>query len=188
VKVAAKTPKCLQTGFASSWIGFGSDTPTIKFAGISFKNCTVPLLVEGLPILQIRPGASVNEPFRLSASFWNSRGEYSLGIIDNEWRARESNWDFEAVGGALIVRDDRQMVSLKLRLIDMSCIAVESLNMYVRRWRLVGDEKTLSIIDPRGHIGEITNALIEGASVGMNIGSNSPLLYQAANDPEIEDG
>lgn len=108
IKRAMLRPKALQRGFTKEVLDIGDGFPKVRFAGSTFQKCTIPIRISGIPIFQIKPPETINSPFRLSAIFFDSNGFISMQIEENEWIAYTTNWDIEAIGGKLIIRNEKK--------------------------------------------------------------------------------
>lgn len=144
--------------------------PTIVFGGVTLSNCMIPIQVKGIALFEVAAAEEIKGPFRLSANFHNSKGQVSLEIIDNEWRAHEANWDVEAVGGTITVRDAPGHVSLQLAAAPPDGIIVERLDMKLAGVRFVGSPGELMIIKQNGSRMTMTRCLADHCVVGLAIG------------------
>jgi hypothetical protein len=116
VEQAMLAPAALGRGFASSCFDFEAEHhPTVVFGGATLSRCRVPVAVRGEPLFRIDAPEEPKAPFRLTAHFFNSRGERSLDIVENEWQALTSNWDVEVAGPLITIRDEHRKISLDHR-------------------------------------------------------------------------
>ena len=170
VKHAMNDPFPKRVGYANEMFDIGRTHPKIGFAGLTLTNCQIPIQVRGMPLFEIKEAEEAGGPFRLSASFHNSQGRLSLQIVDNEWRGNERNWDVEAVGGAIIIRDAPGHVSLKLVAAPPDGIIIEKLDMYLLGSRILGSPDELVLESPSGDRSTFTKCLADHCRVGLAIG------------------
>ncbi len=169
VKEAMLDPKCKQIGYASEMLDIGKQHPIILFAGQRIENCQIPIQIQDFPVIEVKPAEVTDGPFRVGANFFDARGRLSLSIIDNEWRAYESNWDAEIKGPRIIVRGALRQISLQLKAIPPNEIAVEKIDMRVAGYDLRGGRNGLSIRTPSGSSLSLTGSLISNCRVGIRL-------------------
>jgi hypothetical protein len=169
VSAALANPICLSQGFARERFDFAGRCPDLVFAGLTLRDCPIPIAVNRVPMLKFEAGEEDGAPVRLSGNFYNANGRPSLEIVENEWRPLSGNWDVEATGGRIIVRDGPRMISLQLRLAPPREIVVEALDMIVEGFRLVGSATRLEV----GPIGEkpqsMAGAIASGCDIGLSL-------------------
>lgn len=170
VKGAMANPFCKKAGYASEVLDIGKVHPKIVFAGVTLTNCAIPVAVRGAPLFAIREAEEAGAPFRLSANFSNSQGQASLQIFDNEWRVFSSNWDVEAVGGAITIRDKPGHVSLRLLANPPDGVVVEQLDMCLGGFRFLGSPGQLVVESPGGGRNTFVSCLADHCAVGMSFG------------------
>jgi len=112
VKQAMLSPVCKKHGYASEFFDIGRSHPKLVFAGMTFINTRIPVEVKGVPLIKTEQDEELGGPFRLSGNFYNSQGQPSLEILENEWRVISSNWDVEVAGGVITIRDTTGHISL----------------------------------------------------------------------------
>lgn len=162
-------PQCKEIGFSWGALDIGAHHPVIRFAGVTFRRCAIPVEVRGTPLFQIEQPEAPGTPFRLSATFASAEGEPLFEIRQNEWTARAGVWDTEFVGGRITIRDKKDSQRLILRTEPPHGIAVEQLDMQVRGHRFIGDTDTLRVVFPGGGFGEFTNCGMDGCRVGISL-------------------
>ena len=170
VKQARLDPFCKQRGFANEFFDIGRTYPRLTFAGSTVTRTPIPVMVEGVPLIRVDPAEEDSGPFRLTGNFYNSQGVLSLEIVANEWRARSANWDVEAIGGVITVRDNPRHISLQLRAVPPDGLEVERLDMFVRNWRILGNKRELVVESPDGRRNTFSGCLGDGAEVGFMLG------------------
>jgi hypothetical protein len=104
VKRAMLNSFCKKSGYSNDFFDFGATTPNLKFASMTIIGCNIPIKIKGHSLFEVKAPEEAGAPFRLSGSFYDSREELSLKIIDNEWMANSDNWDVEVVGQAITIR------------------------------------------------------------------------------------
>lgn len=170
VQIAMQNPICKRKGFSNEFLDIGQSHPKITFSGLTIEKCPIPVMFKNIPLIEIKAAESGNAPFRLSATFFNSEGNLSLKIEDNEWMAYESNWDVEVTGGNIIVRDSLRHISLKLVAQPPEGIKVERLDMLIGNVRFRGNENSLKVIYPDGAEMILTQCIASHCNVGLSIG------------------
>jgi hypothetical protein len=167
VKEATQSPACRRRGFSNELFDLGRTHPKLMFGGITLLKCPIPIEVAGVPLFEIKAAEELGGPFRLSGNFYNSRGQLSLEIVDNEWRAYNSNWDVEVTGGAIIIRDNIRHISLRLRAAPPDMLIVERLDMYLGHLRFRGSPKEFVVEFPSGGRRIFTGCIADSCRVGM---------------------
>jgi hypothetical protein len=170
-KEARLNPFCKQKGYANEFFDIGCNHPKLIFAGSTITRTSIPVMVEGVALIRIDRAEEEGGPFRLSGNFYNSQGALSLEIVENEWRARLANWDVEAVGGVITIRDNPRHISLQLRAVLPDGLEVERLDMFVRNWHIIGNKRELVVESPDGRQGTFSGCLSDGAEVGFMLGN-----------------
>ncbi len=163
-------------------LDIGKVHPKIIFAGTTLENCQVPVAVENTPLFEVKEAEEPGGPFRLSANFYNSQGELSLQIIDNEWRAYTTNWDVEAIGGVITVRDNPGHISLRLVVDSPERVVVDKLDMYLvdtylGGFRFFGSPEKLVVELPNGNRNEYSGNLGNCCKVGLLFGTTKSRYF-----------
>jgi len=113
VIAAKKNPRCKQLGYTREILEF-HDNSRIELAGNRFCYTQTILQIGKIPIIWINPGGD-HEPAKLNAKFFDNTGNNTiLCIKDNEWIADTNNWDIEATGGKLSIKDSQNNTNLVL--------------------------------------------------------------------------
>jgi hypothetical protein len=167
VMEAMMAPAAKARGFSSEVFDLGRAQLTIVFAGTTIENTPIPITVRGVPLLSIMPGEEDGAPFRLSGHFQNSKGTRSLRIVENEWQPLSVNWDVEAVGGTITIRDSPGHVSLQLRAEPPSSLLVDKLDMYHSGLHFLGDSRTLEVTTPQGGKTVLSGCIASNCAVGL---------------------
>ena len=169
IALARKRPKCKETGFSWGEFDLGQEHPTIRFAGFTFRRCSIPVEIKGTPVIQIQKPEIVDSPFLLSATFTDSSGTPVFTIAQNEWTIRVGVWDTEVAGGRILVRNKEKSQQLILKTEPPNGVSVESMDMQVCVHRLIVDANTLRIGFPNGRFSNMTNCATDGCHVGISI-------------------
>jgi hypothetical protein len=169
VKLASKKPASIKCNYASEMFQLLAATPKFTIGGASITNTPIPLEVKGYPVIQVKPAEEGGAPARFSATFFNSRGELSLQIIDNEWRVNSGNWDFEAIGGSLVIRDNHRNISLKLSVSDTDGIVVQKINMRIDSYRIEGNTTELFVLADDGTKISCGGMMADNCGVGLSL-------------------
>jgi len=170
VKKARSNPLCKQKGYSSEFFDIGQTHPKLVFAGSTIVNTLIPVMVQQIALVQVGQAEETGAPFQLSANFCNSQGESSLEIVKNEWRPRSSNWDVEAAGGVITIRDNPHHISLRLRALLPDGLVVERLDMFVGNWHILGNERELVVESPDGRRNTFSGCIASGHRVGFALG------------------
>ncbi|MGA2406468.1 MAG: hypothetical protein ABSF81_06935 [Bacteroidales bacterium] len=170
VKLAMQDPYCKKSGYSNEYFDFGTNFPTIQFAGSLIQNCSIPILVYGESLFEIKPPEENGAPFRLSGNFYNRQGNDSLKIIDNEWFASTDNWDVEIIGPVITIRESSGNVHLQLTSVPPYGIIVSKLNMKIKNITFEGDKDSLNINYPDGRKRELSGCFMSGFPVALSIG------------------
>jgi hypothetical protein len=141
VKKAMLDPACKTRGYANEFLNIGRTNPKLVFAGQTFINTRVPIEVKGVPLIKTEKAEEVDGPFRLTGNFYNSEGQLSLEILENEWRVLSNNWDVQVTGGAITIRDSAGHISLCLRASPPDTLLVDQLDMLIAGYRIRGNQQ-----------------------------------------------
>lgn len=168
VKLAMRSPKCKEVGYARDFFDFSEEHPSLQFGGMLLRNCPTPIQVQGHPLFRIKSPDLPNEPFLFSGLFTDSTGNVSLQIEDNEWKAYSSSWDVEVKGSTIKIREAQRVVHLALTVVQPSTILVERLYMSLGGLRFEANGNFLRITFPNGSTNEFTSCLADNCEVGMS--------------------
>jgi len=166
---AMREPAAKKAGFAFSELESTHHHPYVVFAGMTLQNCQTPVEIRGLPVLQVEAAELTPGPYRLSASFFDSKGVPSLFIRKNEWQVLANSWDIEAKGGLITVRMAPSDVALRLRLDPGRGVVVEKLAMFCAGYRLEGDADGFVVTQPNGKKISFKGGLIDNCRVGLSL-------------------
>lgn len=169
VKLAMRSPKCLQVGYSSEVFDFAEGHPALRFGGVLLSNCPIPIQVAGHPLFSIKPPEEVGGPFRLSGLFTDSSGKVTLQIEDNEWRAASSAWDVEIQGRRITIREAHRIVHLVLRVDPPRELVVEKLNMSLYGLAFEANGDFLRIRFPGGGVSEFTSCIADNCQIGFSL-------------------
>jgi hypothetical protein len=170
VKEANLNPAALQIRYAYSETEGTTRRPFIKFAGLTLRNCEIPILLSGYPVFQIEDAEEEGGPYLLSGSFFDKAGRPSLMIVRNEWKVLTESWDVEASGGTVTDRTDPSDVALRLAFCPGEGLVVERLEMLCAGFRISGNADVLRVYSPHGGCFEFTKSLADGVKVGLSFG------------------
>ena len=168
-----RDPCTSRTGYARDFFDIGETMPSLTFAGVQVQNCSVPIMVNNEALFEVKEGEEPGAPFRLSGNFYNSNGELSLQIVDNEWRVMtEANWDVDVVGPKITIRESPNHVSLRLIADPPHGLIVDRMNMQVGNYRFIGNRNTLVMQDRSGNRTTLTGQIKSHCHVGYQIDDN----------------
>jgi hypothetical protein len=169
VRDANASPAALTRKYAFSELEGTARRPFVKLAGMTLKNCETPLQVGGYPALKIEDAEVENGPYRLSATFFDSRGQPSLLIRENEWRVLTESWDVEVAGPNITVRTAPREIALRLQLTPGEGLIVDRLDMLCAGYRLVGNADLLDVYFPGGGKQSFIRGLVDNCKIGFSL-------------------
>ena len=102
-----------------------------------------------------------------SGVFTDSRGNISLEIEDNEWKAYSNLWDVEVKGPTITIREAHKLVHLVLRVEQPSTIIVEKLDMALAGLHFEANGDFLRVTFGNGSITEFTSCIADNCNVGI---------------------
>ncbi len=114
VAEARRNPTSLKIGYSRD--AFDLKSPFVLRVGSSiFENVsTVVMTSEGERWFVIEEPEVDGGPVRLSATFYDTNGQLSLDIQENEWRCFSKQWDTEIKGKRITVRRGARDIALEL--------------------------------------------------------------------------
>lgn len=167
---ANRNPKCLQDGFTKESFDYGSHLIEVKFASNTFIDCENIICIDDLPILAIKNPIEEGDTFLMSGIFFNSEGEKSFEIKDNEWFGEIDNWDIECIGKKIIIKENDKETTLIIRQEPPNLFVIEKINMLFNNTRIIGDENTLEIRDKDGQISNnMSDCSFTSCKIGVDI-------------------
>lgn len=169
VKLAMENPKCKQQGFSFEEFDPAMTHPFVKFAGVTLKNCNIPIEVNGLPLFLIEPPEESGAPYRLSATFCDQSGFPSLLIRRNEWRTSSSQWDVTLINGRITIRSGHRKISLQMLFVPAEGIIVEKVDMKLLNYHFLGNQETLTITQPNGGKISLSNCISDNCHIGLSL-------------------
>lgn len=170
VREANQDPAARKVRYAFSDVEASEGRPFIKLAGMTLRNCNIPLEVRGYPLVQVEGPEEVNGPYRLTASFFNRQGQPSLFIRRNEWKVFSDSWDVEVIGPSVTVRTQPGQIALRLVFVPGEGLVVERLDMYCAGFHLIGNGDELQARSPGGGGMTFTKCLSDDCNVGLSLG------------------
>ncbi|WP_316743814.1 HNH endonuclease [Pedobacter antarcticus] len=163
IQKAMKNPKCKQVGFSNEFFDLSDKMPLLIFGGTTFTNCRIPVRIGGEALFEILPPEESGALFRLNASIYDSKGDISLHIIENEWRALNTNWDVEIVGPLITIREKLGQINLVIRAMPPDGIAIERLQMTYAGVNITGNVESLTI-----DFLTITKGKVDNSEIGFD--------------------
>lgn len=173
---AMADPFCKRKGFSSEVFELGKVVPTIVFAGVQLRECSTPLRIHGIRPFTFSKGSEAGEPVLFSGAFFNSDGQLSLEVEENEWRPQTTNWDVDCSGGALVIRDSAGHVSLRASFKEPGAVVIEQLDMLVPGARLLGSRDGLQVQWLGGGTVHLSGHLADGYEVGLELTKDGGLI------------
>ncbi len=168
VKLAMRSPKCLQQGYSREFFDIVDDHPSLQFGGMLLKNCPTPIQVGDHPLFSIKQPEFEGEPFRFSGLFTDSDGHVTLSIEDNEWKATTRSWDVEVKGNSITIREKARKIHLILKVNPPKEIIVDRLDMALAGLRFEANGDFLRVHFPNGGVNEFTSCISDNCMIGMS--------------------
>lgn len=169
VKLAMRSPKCKQVGYANEFFDFCDGHPHLTFGGLKAIGCSIPIEVQGYPLFSIEAPEEEGEPFRLSGHFTDANGDVSLVIKDNEWMAGSELWDVEVIGSRITIREGVGRIHLVLRADPPYGLTVEKVDMWLGGYRFLANGEDLKVYVPGGGELNLSSCLAMGCRVGLSL-------------------
>lgn len=164
---AMENPKAVRDGFAISNLEAGNKHPYVTVGGMTLRNCTTPIQVSGVPLIEIESAEVANGPFQLSASFFDQVGLPSLFIRQNEWMVSSNVWDAEVTGGRITVRSGPGEIALQLLVDPGEGVVIERLKMFCGGYLFEAKIDQFDFVSPGGGRSSIVGCLVDNCNVGM---------------------
>jgi len=95
--------------------------------------------------LEIAPPNAPEEPYRLSAQFFDQRGEVVLTIEENDWFCPITVWDVEVHANVLTVRNSDRDIALQLEAMPRDGIRLHKLNMVHRDFSVTISQQRMTL-------------------------------------------
>lgn len=169
VKKAMNNPKSLSDGYSREVFDIGNGHPEIHFAGSVLKNCPIPIMIRGLPVFQIIPSEEAGL-FLLSARFYDSQGNNTFSIFENEWFASIDNWDVTVIGNTLTIREGLGNIGLQLTSHPPDTLIVKRVHMLIQGLLVIGNENEFQIINPlNGRKSIYSECIMNNCPIGFSI-------------------
>jgi hypothetical protein len=86
-------------------------------------------------------------PFRFSAQFYDTKGQNSLNIYDNEWQASAANWDLEVSAGKIQICESQHDIHLILTNKDPTTVEVNKIRSVIDNKLIAGNQTEFQITD-----------------------------------------
>lgn len=143
VKVAMKSPKAKALNEVREKLLFTSSHPTVTIGGAEFIRCSIPLLYKDTNIISI---TNEDGNYFLNAILFDSQGNQTLTIIDNEWIVKtEDIWDLEVTGNKVTIREKHRKPSLIFRIEDNNNLIIEKIDMKIGKNILIANADMLQL-------------------------------------------
>ena len=153
VKRAMLNPKCIQKGFTFDAFDVGINLPSIQFIDSTWNanKAFILLRINGTDLLRFEPPEEKGNPFLLSAQFYNNKGKRFFWIERNEWFGDINNWEIEAKGNLIMIRNNVGKYSLEIRNIPNDRLIINRINMIYKGYKIKGDKhEGITILFPNG--------------------------------------
>jgi len=167
---AMQNPICLTQGYSNELFDIGNGHPRIHFAGSVMENTTIPLMIGEMAVFEIKPPDEENGVFLLSAAFYDSQGNNTLSIVDNEWFATTNNWDVQVVGPTITIREDRRRIALQLTASPPDQLTISIVEMLVQGLIVRGNQEQFTVSHPQtGQSATFSNCLSSNCRIGFRV-------------------
>lgn len=144
-----KNPKALQKGYSYEAFEVASNYITVVFGSITVNKANKIIEIDGEDIFSVSPPEVEGGPFRINAKMYDRSGRAILDIVNNEWRARSSNWDVEVVSNVIKIRSARGIIPLILRVEPPNRVVIEKLDLCYKKVRVTHSKGKSTIIHGR---------------------------------------
>lgn len=163
---AKADPFCKKHNFTREEID-PSVIPTFKVGNNLFNDVEIILAIHGKPLIWLEPPEKVDEPFLVSAIFYDNAGQYIASINRNQFTSVLGTHDVWGEGTRIEIRPQKGMIGLTLNIEGDKPVHVERINM-----NYLGNQVTVN------KAGQLTfgtlhldNVQVMGANTAVNIGS-----------------
>jgi len=165
---ARQKPHCKINGASREKNLFSIRHQAIRIGGATLRNCEIPILCAGIPLIQFTRDPGSGE-LLFSGIFFSPDGYPSLVIKENEWLPLLSNWDVEIAGGVLTIRSGPGNLSLRLHVDHEQGIIVDRLDAFVFGRRVVATDEDLKLLDSAGNLMlTMTKCIADNCKVGIS--------------------
>ena len=144
-----------------------------------FENVTKPITIDEDSLFEIHPPEEENGPYLLSGKFLDSKGNLSLVIDKNEWKAYDDNWDVNTVKRSISIREKLRGYSLELEFIPPSEFWVKKLNMRKGTVVIKADDTELIIKGDTGKSITVKNCFFGEGHSGVHWQSPDFHIYRS---------
>ena len=131
---AKKHPYFLTKGHSNEFIDLGKNYPQVIIAGSLFEHIEHVVVIKNTSFFRINQPINQNDTFTISACFFDDNSKPSLIIDNNQWIALNTNWDVEAVGGKIIIKNNSNSYNLIMNFNKPNTIDIEKLKMRVNNY------------------------------------------------------
>lgn len=143
VKKAMANPAARQAGAVGDKIFFCDTHPTVTLGGAKFVRCNIPLKYNEEDIIAIN---EEDGKYLLNAKLWDSDGNQTLTIKNNEWQvSTDKIWDLTVIGNTINIHEGARSPSLIIRVINNNEFIIERIEMIINNFKISGNQETLTI-------------------------------------------
>lgn len=184
IKRHMASPAALKSGFSFDQFDIGSELPIVIIGPIEARNSKIILEYLGTPVLYFREPEIDGGPFRLNAIMTDKIGNTIFQIVDNEWRARTSNWDVVSVGPRTTIRNGPRDIALVIVTIPPHTIKIERMNLSVNGSIFRADEHSFRM-EHQGSQIRASAAIITGSVVALSFEKDGLALGKGGGSVEL---
>ena len=143
VKHAMERPAALRGGQIGDELLFTQSHPTVVVGGATFKECNIPIQFKNHEIISIRKD---DDRYFLNAILWDSKGQQTLKIVDNEWTVFNENiWDLTIVGNKVTIHEKERSPTLVFKIENNNTFKIERIDMVIDGFRITGNTNFLEV-------------------------------------------
>lgn len=143
VKKAMANPAARIASTIGDKIYFCDSHPTVTIGGARFVRCNIPLKYGEEDIIAIN---EEDGKYLLSAKLWDSNGNQTLTIKNNEWQVNTDKiWDLTVIGNTIKIHEGARSPSLIIRVVNNNEFIIERIEMLINKIKISGNQEVLTI-------------------------------------------
>ncbi len=143
VKKAMANPAAKLAGTIGDSIFFCDSHPTVVLGGARLVRCKIPLKYGEEDLIAIN---QEDGKYLLNAKLWDSNGNQTLTIKNNEWQVNTDNiWDLTVVGNTIKIHEGARTPSLIIRVVNNNEFIIERIEMVINKIKISGNKDVLTI-------------------------------------------
>lgn len=156
----------MRLGYSAVTRPYFEHIPSLNLGGgILVTNTPIPIMVDGIPLIEFSAPEEGSSVARISATITNDDGSSILRIVDNEWFVESGVWDYEWVGQRMTIRDQAGAVALQIAIFPPKLISIDRL-----RFKKKGFDVLVTQTFVRVNGSTFTDCVVSGSRVGLALG------------------